>query len=235
MRDLPGWSTRWRPRHLAATSGWTLCRTLLCIRFLYDTTYSKMPDLWNQRGRNPWYEVDAKSLGSGLLEGNAQQTFGLDHTLFSITSDRKCYAMQATMLPVGKPLCQEFEITQFRDLSGKDWMECNLLWTSSIASNTLRFHSVWISRWCLQCRGTLAPTNRILGWRPLAVENSSAMSKAPSMWAMPRDWWANVPNVKSFLPVLILSDVTITWSKGLFGNSAKLNTPLRYSRQYRLQ
>ena len=120
MRDLPGWSTRWRPRHLAATSGWTLCRTLLCIRFLYDTTYSKMPDLWNQRGRNPWYEVDAKSLGSGLLEGNAQQTFGLDHTLFSITSDRKCYAMQATMLPVGKPLCQEFEITQFRDLSGKD-------------------------------------------------------------------------------------------------------------------
>ena len=106
-----------------------------------------------------------------LLEGNAQQTFGLDHTLFSITSDRKCYAMQATMLPVGKPLCQEFEITQFRDLSGKDWMECNLLWTSSIASNTLRFHSVWISRWCLQCRGTLAPTNRILGWRPLAVEN----------------------------------------------------------------
>ena len=71
--------------------------------------------------------------------------------------------MQATMLPVGKPLCQEFEITQFRDLSGKDWMECNLLWTSSIASNTLRFHSVWISRWCLQCRGTLAPTNRIFG------------------------------------------------------------------------
>ena len=40
---------------------------------------------------------------------------------------------------------------------------CSRLWTSSIASNTLRFHSVWISRWCLQCRGTLAPTNRIFG------------------------------------------------------------------------
>jgi len=67
-----------------------------------------------------------------LLEGNAQQTFGLDHTLSSITLDRKFYAMQATMLPVGKPLRQNFQITQFRDLSGKDWMECNLLWPARL-------------------------------------------------------------------------------------------------------
>jgi len=59
-----------------------------------------------------------------LLEGNAQQTFGLDHTLFSITS---FYAIQAAVLPVGKTLYQNFQITQCRDLSGKDWMECNLL------------------------------------------------------------------------------------------------------------
>ena len=62
-----------------------------------------------------------------VLEGNAQQTFGLDHTLFSITSDRKFYAIPATVLPVGKTLSQKFQITQCRDLSGKDWMECNLL------------------------------------------------------------------------------------------------------------
>ena len=73
---------------------------------------------------------------------------------------------------------------------------------------------------------------RYLGWRPLALENSSAMSVASSIWAMPQDWWANVPNVKSFPPVPILSDVTIMWSKGLCGNSAILNTPLRYSRQW---
>ena len=58
---------------------------------------------------------------------------------------------------------------------------CSRLWTSSIASNTLRFHSVWISRWCLQCRGTLAPTNRIFGMT------------APRTW----EFFCNVHSVNS--------------------------------------
>ena len=126
-----------------------------------------MPDLWKQRGQNLWYEVDAKSLGYGIHFWRVM----LDKPLDWITPCFQSLRTESSMLY--KPLCCRSarpcvkssklpNVAIYRARIGWN-ATCSRPWTSSIASNTLRFHSVWISRWCLQCHGTLTPTNRIFG------------------------------------------------------------------------